>query len=121
MLCKLNRLSLTIGSLRDRWDVFALQVIFDLANLFASLDPSFTVGLTTLISQLVQGWPIGGVVIFELDITSNRFQQLAWGDMLSQILVELELLPGQWVNKRRDYFEETPNQERNCTDPALVK
>jgi hypothetical protein len=40
--------------------------------------------------------------------------------MLPQILVELELLTSQWVDKRCDHFEETPDQERNYVMSELA-
>jgi hypothetical protein len=40
--------------------------------------------------------------------------------VLSQIFVELELFPSQWVDKRRDHFEKTPDQERNYVVSKLA-
>lgn len=113
-------LCLSVGSLRGRGYVLALQVVLNLTNLLATLDPPFAVSLAALISQLVQSGPVGRVIIFELNIASNRLQQLTGRNMLPQILVELELLTSQWVDKRCDHFEETPDQERNYVRSELA-
>lgn len=63
--------SLAVGGLRNRGYVLALEVILDLANLLATLDPPLPVSCSPVISQLVQRGPVACVIIFEFDITTN--------------------------------------------------
>lgn len=92
-------------------DVLALQVVLDLADLLATLDPAIAVGLVTLLRQLVQGGPVDGVIIAKFHITADRLHQMAGRHMLTQVLIELEFLPSLRVNKGCDQFEESPNDE----------
>lgn len=100
-------------------DVLALQVVLDFANLLATLDPAVAVSFVTLPRQSVQGGPVNGVVIAEFHITTARLHQMAGRHMLTQILVELELLPSLRVNKGRDQFEESPHDEGHWTSGSV--
>ena len=103
-------LGINLG-LRQAGNVRTLQVVLELADLLAALNPAFTVSLTSLISQLVQGGPVRRMVVAEFDITAHRLHKMARWDMLTQVLIELELLSSIGVNQRSDQFEESPDNE----------
>jgi hypothetical protein len=103
-------LGLNLG-LRQARDVFTLQVVLELADQLATLNPAFTVSLTALFSQLVQCRPIGCMIVAELDITTHRLHKMARRDVLTQVLIELELLSSIRVNQGCDQFEESPDDE----------
>ena len=92
-------------------NVLALQVVLKLADLLATLNPAFTVRLTALFSQLVQSMPVGCMVVAEFDITTHGLHKLARRDVLTQVLVELELLSSIRVNQGCDQFEESPDDK----------
>lgn len=98
-------------SLRKAGTTTTLQVVLMFANPLASLDPAFAVFLLSLLRQLVQGRPIERMVISELDVASYRFHQMARRHMLTEIFVELHLVPGDGIYERGDQLEETPDHE----------
>lgn len=103
--------ALNLGHTRD---IFALEVVLKLSNLFATLDPALAVGFTPLLGQLVKGGPVDGVVVFEFDLTTHGLHELAGRNVFAQVFVKLELLSGIWVDERRDQLEESPNEEGYC-------
>lgn len=106
----LASLSLKLG-LRQVGNVLALQVVLKLADLLATLNPAFAVRLTSLVSQLVQSGPVGCMVVAEFDITTHRLHKLARRDVLTQVLIEPELLVSVRINKGCDQFEESSDNE----------
>lgn len=98
-------------SLRQTGTVTTLQIVLVFANPLASLDPAFAVFLLSLLRQLVQGRPVQRMVISELDVASHGFHQMARRHMLTEILVELHLVPGDRIDERGDQLEETPDHE----------
>ena len=98
-------------SLRQARNVLALQVVLKLADLLTTLNPAFTVSLTSLVSQLVQSRPVGCMVVAEFDITTHSLHKLARGDVLTQVRIELELLASIGVNQGCDQLEESPDDE----------
>jgi hypothetical protein len=76
--------------------------VLKLSYTFASLDPTLSVLVPPLISQLIQSRPVNGMIISEFHITTYGFHQVAGWHMLPKIFVELQLLPSQWVDKRSD-------------------
>lgn len=103
-------LGLNLG-LRQARDVLALQVVLELADLLTTLNPAFTVSLTSLVSQLVQSRPVGCMVVAEFDITTHSLHELARWDVLTEVLIELELLSSIGVNQGCDQLEESPDDE----------
>lgn len=95
--------SLGLGHARD---VFSLEVVLELADLLATLDPALANQLTTLFGQLIQSGPVDRVVVAELNITTHRLHELAGRNMLAQVLVELQLLTSLGVNEGCDQLEE---------------
>lgn len=98
-------------SLRQARNVLALQVVLELADLLTILNPAFTVRLTSLVSQLVQSRPVGCMVVAEFDITTHSLHKLARRNMLTEVLIELELLSSIGVNQGCDQLEESPDDE----------
>lgn len=92
----------TTCALRHTRDVFSLQIVFELADLLAALDPAFVVSRAALVGQLVQCEPVGRMVVTELDITTHRLHEMARWHVLAQVLVELELLASLRVNEWSD-------------------
>lgn len=103
-------LGLNLG-LRQARNVLALQVVLEFADLLTTLNPAFTVSLTSLVSQLVQSRPVGCMVVPEFDITTHSLHKLARRDVLTQVLIELELLSSIGVNQGCDQLEESPDDE----------
>lgn len=91
----------------------SFKVVFVFSNTFPTLDPALTVLFLLYLGQLVQRRPVGRVVVFEVNLSANRFHKLAGWDMVAQFLVELELFPGNGVKERRDDLEETNDDERH--------
>lgn len=112
-----SRLSLPVRgtpSLGHARDILALEVILKFADLLATLDPALTVCLASLLSQLIQCRPVSRVVIAELNITADRLHKMTRRNMLAQILVEFELLPGLRVDEGCDQLEKAPNHKWYC-------
>lgn len=95
--------SLALGHARD---VLSLEVVLELADLLATLDPALSNQLTALFGQFVQSGPVDGVVVAELNVTTHRLHELAGRNMLAQVLVELQLLTSLGVDERCDQLEE---------------
>lgn len=97
--------------LRQAGNILALQVVLELADLLTTLNPALTVSLTSLVSQLVQSRPVGCMVVAEFDITTHSLHELARWDVLTEVLIELELLSSIGVNQGCDQLEESPDDE----------
>lgn len=82
-----------------------------LSDEFPALDPSFTVFVASLVSQFVESTPVERMVVFKFDVSADGLQQLARRDMLTEIFIELQLLPGQRVDKRGDELHEAGDEE----------
>lgn len=108
------------STLRRAGNILALEVVLKLANLFATLNPTLTLGFTALFSQLVQSGPVDEMVVLKLHITANGFQELLRRHVITQVLVVLELFPGGRVNERRDDLEEWPNIEGRYDTLAVL-
>jgi hypothetical protein len=74
------------------------------------------VAFTAGCSQLVKSRPVDRVVIFEFEITTHGLHEVAGGNVLSEIFIELELLSCVGIDERCDQLEEPPNEEGNCEE-----
>jgi hypothetical protein len=80
-------------------------------NELSPLDPPLAIFVSPFLRQLVESWPVNGVVVFELNVSTSCLQELSGGNMLTKVLVELEFLSRHRVDEWRDQFEEAPNQK----------
>ena len=104
----LDRLELSLA-LRQTLLRSASEIVLMFPNEFAPFDPSIAVFVPPFPRKFVECWPVNGVVIFELNISTSALQEMSRRYMLTEVLVELEFLPRYGVDEWRDQFEEAPN------------
>jgi len=97
----LDRLELSLA-LRQTLPWSAPEIVLMFPDEFAPFDPSLAIFVPPFLRKFVEGRPVNRVVIFELDVSTSALQEMSRRYMLTEVLVELELLPRHGVDERRD-------------------
>lgn len=97
------------------------EVVLVLANLLSGIDPALLECFPASVALLVQGRPVGLVVVVEVQFTTVVLPQLLCGDVLLEVLVELHLLLGDWVDKGRNKLEEGADVPGHCGELVLSR
>lgn len=86
--------------------VAALEVIFVLADPLASQLPALPVLLPPLVRLGLQGRPVCGVIVLEVEVAVVNLPELLRRNPLPQVLVELHLFSCHGVDEAADELEE---------------